>query len=98
MSISFRQFEELQRTLCAIQEGMSNLETLVESANNKPLTEKEVVEMLSVSSKTLRNYRNEGIIGYSQIGKKFFYRMKDIQKMLDESYVEPLNFQDYDIN
>lgn len=89
MSITTRQFEELQRTLCAIQEGMSNLETQVESANNKPLTEKEVLEMLDISGKTLRNYRNEGMIGYSQIGKKFFYRMKDIQKMLDETYVEP---------
>lgn len=91
MNISLRQFEDLQRSLFAIQEGMSNLESQVESSNNKPFTEKEVVEMLGTSSKTLRNYRNEGIIGYSQIGKKFFYRMKDIQKMLDEAYVEPLN-------
>ena len=91
MNYSLRQFNELQKTVFAIQERISCLETNIKSTDSKPLTEKEVIEMLGISSKTLRKYRNERKIGYSQLGKKFFYRIKDVEKMLDEYYVKSLN-------
>lgn len=42
----------------------------------------EVCEILNVSKRTLQNYRDNGKLGYTQIGYKVFYKVKDVEKIL----------------
>ena len=49
-------------------------------------TNKEVLTMLDVGDKLLRQYRKNGLIGYSKIGDKFFYQEKDIVEFLNNHY------------
>lgn len=46
------------------------------------LTDKEVAYLLKVSRRTLQDYRNNGILPYTQVGGKILYRASDIEKAL----------------
>jgi|GEM_PF-1431651 len=48
------------------------------------------LELMKISSKTAQYWRNKGIIGYSMIGNKIYYRVSDIKDLLDRYHVEPL--------
>ena len=41
------------------------------------------LKIMKVSSRTAETWRDEGIISFSQIGNRIYYRMSDIQKLLD---------------
>lgn len=47
------------------------------------LTKKEVMEKLGVSSTTLWNWENDRYLLPVKIGRKIFYRLSDINKLLD---------------
>ena len=51
------------------------------------LTGREVCERLFLSPRTLQDYRDKGIIPYTQIAGKILYRMSDLQRILAENYV-----------
>lgn len=42
----------------------------------------ELAEMLGISKRQLQGYRERGLIGYSCIGRKIYYRRQDIDKLI----------------
>lgn len=46
----------------------------------------EVLKALKISKRTLQSYRDKGILGYTQFGNKLFYKVRDIQQLLDKNY------------
>jgi len=44
----------------------------------------EFIKRMSISKRTAQTWRVEGIISFSQIGSKIYYKMSDIDKMLKE--------------
>ena len=50
------------------------------------LTGRGVCEQLFVSPRTLQDYRDKGIIPYTQIAGKILYRLSDINSLLQENY------------
>jgi len=50
------------------------------------LTDRDLVERLHVSRRTLQQYRHEGILPYFLFGGKTLYRESDIQKVLECNY------------
>lgn len=52
------------------------------------LTDKEVSQLLKVSRRTLQDYRNNGILPYTQVGGKILYRTSDIEQTLMNGYKE----------
>ena len=50
------------------------------------LTGREVCERLFLSPRTLQDYRDKGIIPYTQIAGKILYRLSDINQLLQENY------------
>lgn len=51
------------------------------------LTGREVCDRLFLSPRTLQDYRDKGIIPYTQIAGKILYRLSDINRILSENYV-----------
>ena len=51
------------------------------------LTGRKVCERLFLSPRTLQDYRDKGIIPYTQIAGKILYRLSDINRILSENYV-----------
>ncbi len=57
------------------------------------LTDKEVAYLLKVSRRTLQDYRNNGILPYTQVGGKILYRTSDIEKTLMKGYKEAYRYK-----
>lgn len=51
------------------------------------LTWREVCEHLFISPRTLQDYRDKGFIPYTQIAGKILYRLSDINRLLQENYI-----------
>ena len=50
------------------------------------LTGEEVCSQLRLSTRTLQEYRNAGILSFYKIGGKILYKQSDIQTMLERHY------------
>ncbi|WP_272973049.1 helix-turn-helix domain-containing protein, partial [Croceibacter atlanticus] len=46
----------------------------------------EFLQLMNISKRTAQTWRDEGVISFSQIGSKIYYRMSDVQKLLDNNY------------
>ena len=51
-------------------------------------TDKELAVILKVSRRSLQDYRNNGILPYTQVGGKILYRASDIERVLMDGYKE----------
>ncbi|MCG6188668.1 helix-turn-helix domain-containing protein [Maribellus maritimus] len=52
---------------------------------DKWLDNDEVCELLQMSRRTLQSYRDNGILPYSQIGRKCYYKVADIENLINQS-------------
>ncbi len=52
---------------------------------DKWLDNDEVCELLQISRRTLQSYRDNGILPYSQIGRKCYYKVADIENLINQS-------------
>jgi ribonuclease D len=80
------QYDKLLQRLDDLQKELSQKqrnpkEVIYDSAD--------VMKVLNISKSTLQRMRDEGLIGFSQIQNKFFYRQSDINEMLDKHYKPP---------
>jgi hypothetical protein len=69
---------------------LDKLNSTLES-NRKPpqetfLDNPEFIQLMNISKRTAQTWRDEGIVSFSQIGSKIYYRMSDVQKLLDKNY------------
>ena len=56
----------------------------------KCLGNEDVCRLLQISPRTLQSYRNTGILPYSQIGRKCYYRVSDIENLINQSQIKKL--------
>jgi hypothetical protein len=52
--------------------------------NEKWLNNNEVCEILKISHRTLQSYRDTGILPYSQIGHKCYYRIENVERIINQ--------------
>ena len=53
----------------------------------KLLDRQDILQMLHISVRTLQYWRTKGILPYSKIGNKIFYRQSDVEEMLRKNKV-----------
>ncbi len=53
------------------------------------LTDKALAGQLSVSRRTLCEWRNDELIGYIRLGGKILYRQSDVLKLIDKHFHKP---------
>ena len=46
----------------------------------------EFLKIMKISRRTSQFWRNTGVIGFIQIGNKIYFRLKDIQELLNKNY------------
>ena len=49
----------------------------------------QVAKLIGVTTRTIQNYRDSGILPYSQIGRVIRYRAQDVQDFLMQHFVKP---------
>lgn len=57
---------------------------------SKPLSNKEVKDLLNIQDRLLKKYRDDGMLGYSQVGDKYWYTQSDIDNFLTTCRVSPI--------
>lgn len=70
----FEDFTKQVKTLC--RDGQEN---------EKWLSNNDVCELLQISKRTLQSYRDSGLLPYSQIGHKCYYRVSDVEQLINQS-------------
>jgi len=81
--LSTQQYKDLVNRL-------DDLNKQLEEKQKKPqdtfLDTQEFLQLMNISKRTAQTWRDEGVISFSQIGSKIYYRMSDVQKLLDNNY------------
>jgi len=82
-------YEALQSELIEIKNHVKKITVPNESfVDNKTFT-----NLMGVSLRTAQVWREKGKIGYSQEGKKIYYRLSDIEKFLDNHHHIPFAYE-----
>ena len=73
MKSRFTQFSEHVRQLCSRYRPPEKMNWLDNA---------DVCEKLNVSKRTLQTYRDGGLLAYSQINHKIYYRLEDVEAFI----------------
>ncbi len=69
---------------------MDKIQTALEEKQKNPadafLDNQEFLQLMNISKRTAQSWRDDGIVSFSQVGSKIYYRMSDVQKLLDGNY------------
>jgi len=79
-----------------LQQGQQELKDLLAEINEPKTqatwyTNEDLMEQLKVSRRTLSNWRDQGLIGFSKINGKIFYSHSDVEEFMANNYREPFN-------
>ena len=78
-------------------EAFEHLKAMFESINNRLnakekepkevwLDNQEMMQLLKISKRTAQHYRDSGMISFSQVGNKIYYKLSDVEEMLKKHY------------
>ena len=80
-----------QESLKNIEQRLVELNKIVSSRQSQYtedmfIDNDEFQRLMKISSGTATNWREQGLIAFSQINNKIYYKMKDVNKLLDDHY------------
>ncbi|UAM97940.1 helix-turn-helix domain-containing protein [Polaribacter litorisediminis] len=81
--LSSQQYTDLVNRLESLNR---KIEEKQKSPNDTFLDNQEFLQLMNISKRTAQSWRDEGKVSFSQIGSKIYYRMSDVQKLLDKNY------------
>jgi len=66
---------------------IKKLEKLQSSILEKQIIDNaDFIQLMQISSSTAKNWRKKGIIAFSQIENKIYYKIEDIKAMIEKHY------------
>lgn len=86
MEVITMQSEAFQAIMKRMDEMNAALTQKQKNPEDTFLDNQEFIQLMNISKRTAQAWRDEGIISFSQIGSKIYYRMSDIQKLLTSNY------------
>ena len=90
LNLNLPLLDEIKSRLEVIDSKLESIQT--EKPQSKEwVTNPEAAEILNVTLRTLQNYRDNGILSFSQIGSKIYYKSSDLEKHLERHYVTSFN-------
>ncbi|MDC2661268.1 helix-turn-helix domain-containing protein [Bacteroides ovatus] len=83
VTIEKKTFEEMRKKLNQFSEHLQELCSRYRPPEKMNwLDNADVCEKLNVSKRTLQTYRDRGLLAYSQINHKLYYRLEDVEAFL----------------
>ena len=77
MKERFKDFSKQVENLCGDNQGKEQW-----------LKNEDACSLLQISKRTLQSYRDNGILPFSQIGRKCYYRVSDVEQLINNSKKE----------
>lgn len=81
--LSKDQYSELLKRLDDINQ---RLNVKNDSKKDTFLDNQEFLILMKISKRTAQTWRDEGRISFSQVGNKIYYKLSDVEKLLNEHY------------
>lgn len=72
----------------ALKEGLNSIVTV---QPKQLYTNKSLKELLGVGDKLIKQYRDNGLLSFTQVGDKFWYSQEDVHKFLAVNHNEAWN-------
>ena len=76
----------LKQLLASVEEIKTKLKQK-NDPNEAVIDNQQFLIMMNISKRTAQEWRNRGLISYSMVGNKIFYKTTDINEMLKKNYV-----------
>ena len=75
---------EYEQLLGSIKKTVTEIRAIAEeySINSEWIENGELAEMLGLSKRQLQGYRERGVLGFSTIGRKIYYRRDDVARLI----------------
>lgn len=93
MEVITKEHEEVQVFFASLRNCMAYVDNV--TANFRPvmngeiyLTGEDVCNILHITARTLQEYRTQRLISFISLPGKTLYRQSDIERMLNENYVQ----------
>jgi hypothetical protein len=86
--LTTEQYQELVNRLDILNKKMEDKSKI---PSETFLDNQELLKLMNISKRTAQTWRDEGKISFSQINSKIYYRMSDVQKLLDANYKKAFN-------
>ena len=78
--------EQFKELLAKVEEVKNAVLNSKSDPGSEFLDNQQFIEFMNISKRTAQSWRDEGIISFSQVGSKIYYRKSDVQKLLDSNY------------
>lgn len=78
-------FKELLSKIDRIEKFLTIVKD-VESKESDWVSNEKACELLNVTSRTMQNYRDNGIIPFSKVGSKIYYKQGDLDEHFQSHY------------
>lgn len=83
ITIQSQAFQELVDKLEAINNRLNAKE---KEPKEQWLDNQELMQLLKISKRTAQHYRDSGLISFSQVGNKIYYKLSDVEELLKSHY------------
>jgi len=77
------QFEEFAQSLKSIEERVNHI---TPADKEKFVDNQEFIQLMKISKRTAQSWRDEKVIGFAQIRNKIYYKIGDIEDLLERNY------------
>ena len=83
ITITSEAFQEIVKKLDGINTRLNAKE---KEPKEVWLDNQELMQLLKISKRTAQHYRDSGMISFSQVGNKIYYRLSDVEELLKKHY------------
>ena len=84
-----QELSEVPMMYQTIVDSLSEIKSLLLEKQKAPedtiLDNKDFIKLMGISGRTAQQWRDDGLIQFSQIGNKIYYRMSEIQRFLNNN-------------
>ena len=87
VNIEARTFEAMMTRFDALEQKMNSLHSEQDKSLKTWLDNQDVCLILNISKRTLQTYRDNGMLPYSQINHKIYYKPNDIKLLTQKSTI-----------
>ena len=84
------------RQLSSLRKEVRGIRQAVLEEKKICYTNKEVMDLLGTTSQMLKTWRDSGLLGYSMMGRFYYYTRDDIQKLLQQTHFDAFTFDKTD--
>lgn len=76
----------------ALATSIEEIKVKLDKQNKNPeeifIDNQEFLLMMKISKRTAQTWRDEGKISFSQVGNKIYYKLSDVEELLQKHYVK----------